>query len=162
VGTAVASSWKLATSQCRDLWRIQRAAQLSLLLVAGYTLMGSRRVSDSNDGHDCAPKPLRVGLLEQLSGGTILRREGAKRSFRLSHARGKIPIVWRIALKLPNAERAVVEIAKLRDYCLSTTHEVGKHKARDLVGPLGVAVIRSAWIVLAGEDFARLTTCYVL
>ena len=28
-------------------------------------------------------------------------------------------------------------------------------------GPTGRAAIRSAWIVLAGEDFPRLTTCYV-
>ena len=32
-------------------------------------------------------------------------------------------------MKLPNAEHAVVEIEKLRDYCLSTTHPRGKHKA---------------------------------
>ena len=110
-------------------------------------------------------------------------------------------------MKLPNAENAVVDIAKLRDYCLSTTHDVGKHKAwvfnsslgltsddadelrgalldaaqmldalvgeQDeygqrytldfiMVGTSGHAAIRSGWIVLAGEDFARLTTCYVL
>lgn len=29
-------------------------------------------------------------------------------------------------------------------------------------GPVGEAVVRSFWIVLAGEDIARLTTCYVL
>ena len=33
-------------------------------------------------------------------------------------------------MKLPNAERAVVDIAKLRDYSLSPTHVEGKHKAR--------------------------------
>ena len=31
---------------------------------------------------------------------------------------------------LPNAEKAVVDISKLRDYCLNPNHEVGKHKAR--------------------------------
>jgi hypothetical protein len=32
-------------------------------------------------------------------------------------------------MKLPNAHRAIVEIEKLRDYCLSATHPRGKHKA---------------------------------
>lgn len=32
----------------------------------------------------------------------------------------------------------------------------------EMTGPSGNARIRSAWIVLAGEDFPRLTSCYVL
>lgn len=32
-------------------------------------------------------------------------------------------------MRLPNANRAVVDIEKLRDYCLSQTHLRGKHKA---------------------------------
>ncbi|MFN0137726.1 MAG: DUF6883 domain-containing protein [Phycisphaerae bacterium] len=31
---------------------------------------------------------------------------------------------------LPNGNRAIVDIAKLRDYCLCPTHPVGKHKSR--------------------------------
>jgi hypothetical protein len=31
---------------------------------------------------------------------------------------------------IPNAERAVVDIRKLRDYCLNSLHDDGKHKAR--------------------------------
>lgn len=31
---------------------------------------------------------------------------------------------------IPNAENAVVEIRKLRDYCLNLEHDEGKHKAR--------------------------------
>ncbi|AUT04239.1 hypothetical protein CLI64_06240 [Nostoc sp. CENA543] len=31
---------------------------------------------------------------------------------------------------LPNAENAVVDIRKLRDYCLNPEHSTGKHKAR--------------------------------
>jgi hypothetical protein len=110
-------------------------------------------------------------------------------------------------MKLPRPELAVVEIAKLRDYCLSAQHLRGRHKARvfaaalgltadhaeqlrdalleaarreeaaatdkdeygqryvvDLTmkGPAGQARIRSSWIVRTGEDFARLTSCYVL
>jgi hypothetical protein len=103
----------------------------------------------------------------------------------------------------------VVEITKLRDYCLSDTHPRGRHKARvfrsrlgltandaDLLRQMllnaardhqedlqptdadehgqryildfpmtttaGIAVIRSAWIVLAGQSVLRLTSCYVL
>ncbi|MFZ5905759.1 MAG: DUF6883 domain-containing protein [Chloroflexota bacterium] len=110
-------------------------------------------------------------------------------------------------MKLPNAERAVVEIEKLRDYCLSSSHPRGRHKARVFVTALGItaddveelrqailsavlteeaapterdeygqrfvvdfsmrrqgkaAVIRTSWIVRSGEDYPRLTSCYVL
>jgi hypothetical protein len=110
-------------------------------------------------------------------------------------------------MRLPNAERAVVDLRKLRDYCLSAAHPRGRNKARvfesalgftsahadnlrDLLltaarteeafatvgdtygqryvvefpvrGDRGVVIIRSAWIVLAGEDFPRLTSCFVL
>jgi hypothetical protein len=107
---------------------------------------------------------------------------------------------------LPNGDRAVVDLAKLHDYCLNPYHQDGKHKARVFKSALGVgradaewlreripeaaatrpavltavtpfgilyvldfvltttsgsAVVRSGWIVRRGEDYARLTTCYV-
>jgi hypothetical protein len=110
-------------------------------------------------------------------------------------------------VKLPNAERAVVDIDKLRNYCLNPEHRRGCHKARvfaaslgitqdhaeDLLrallaaalnheatplehdeygrryvidfmanGPSGQAMVRSSWIIRRGEDFPRLTSCYVL
>jgi hypothetical protein len=110
-------------------------------------------------------------------------------------------------VKLPNADRAVVDIEKLRDYCLNPNHRRGCHKARvfeaslgltrehaeDLrkgllaavltnnalpllhdeygkrfvvdfkaTGPFGDAMVRSSWIIRRGEDFPRLTSCYVL
>jgi len=40
---------------------------------------------------------------------------------------------------LPNAENAVVDIRKLRDYCLNPKHEVGKHKARLFASALGLS-----------------------
>ena len=40
-------------------------------------------------------------------------------------------------MKLPNAENAVVDIAKLRDYCLNPNHPEGKHKARAFQASLG-------------------------
>ena len=33
-------------------------------------------------------------------------------------------------MTIPNADRAVVDIRKLRDYCLNPLHDEGKHKAR--------------------------------
>jgi hypothetical protein len=41
-------------------------------------------------------------------------------------------------MKLPNAEQAVLEVEKLRDYCLSETHPRGKHKARVFAATLGI------------------------
>jgi len=112
-----------------------------------------------------------------------------------------------LPLKLPNADRAVVDIVKLRDYCLSPDHPRGRHKARVFAATLGLTVqhaeqlrgallaaalteeatlaewdsygqryvldfvmsapagqarVRSSWIVRRGEDFPRLTSCYVL
>jgi hypothetical protein len=39
---------------------------------------------------------------------------------------------------IPNAEKAVVDIRKLRDYCLNLEHDDGKHKARLFLSILGV------------------------
>ncbi len=33
-------------------------------------------------------------------------------------------------MRLPHAENAVVDIRKLRDYCLNPEHDEGKHKSR--------------------------------
>jgi hypothetical protein len=41
-------------------------------------------------------------------------------------------------MKLPNTHQAVVEIEKLRDYCLSVNHPRGRHKARVFVTTLGI------------------------
>lgn len=111
-------------------------------------------------------------------------------------------------MKIPGGERAIVDIEKLRDYCLSMLHPEGRHKARVFLSALGMtaadaenlrnlllstarqsdtavisgvdeygrryvldvevasgsrhALIRSAWIVKSGENFPRLTSCYVL
>ena len=110
-------------------------------------------------------------------------------------------------MKLPNAEKAFVDIEKLSGYCLNSAHDRGKHKARlfssvlgltsdnaeELRGTLleaprnhdaetvgedrygkryvidftmttekGQAKVRSTWIIRSHEDFARLTSCYIL
>jgi hypothetical protein len=41
-------------------------------------------------------------------------------------------------MKLPNAGAAIVEIEKLRDYCLSSGHPRGRHKARVFHSLLGM------------------------
>ena len=41
-------------------------------------------------------------------------------------------------MKLPNAANAVIDIAKLRDYCLNPNHPEGKHKARIFLEKLGL------------------------
>jgi hypothetical protein len=40
---------------------------------------------------------------------------------------------------VPNTERAIVDIRKLRDYCLNPLHDEGKHKAR-LFAAIGITV----------------------
>ncbi|GAC1519777.1 MAG: hypothetical protein NVS2B16_26360 [Chloroflexota bacterium] len=41
-------------------------------------------------------------------------------------------------MRLPNGDQAIVEIVKLRDYCLSPTHPRGRHKARVFAAVLGL------------------------
>jgi hypothetical protein len=41
-------------------------------------------------------------------------------------------------MEVPNAKKAIVEIEKLRDYCLSESHPRGKHKARVFASALGI------------------------
>lgn len=43
-------------------------------------------------------------------------------------------------MKIPNPEKAVVEIRKLRNYCLNTEHRIGKHKARLFTAALGLTI----------------------
>lgn len=50
--------------------------------------------------------------------------------------------------KLPNSENAIVEVRKLRDYCLSPEHPRGRHKARVFAFALGLTVEDS-------EEFRR-------
>lgn len=39
---------------------------------------------------------------------------------------------------VPNSENAIVDIHKIRDYCLNPNHEVGKHKARVFASALNL------------------------
>jgi hypothetical protein len=49
-------------------------------------------------------------------------------------------------ITLPNGDRAVVDIAKLRDYCLNPFHEDGKHKARVFAAALGLSRADASWL----------------
>lgn len=65
-------------------------------------------------------------------------------------------------MKLPNGDRAIIDEAKLLDYCLSTTHPRGKHKARLFARTTGitvaeVALLRDALLAAAREKEATLT-----
>lgn len=51
-------------------------------------------------------------------------------------------------MTLPNADRAVVDVRKLREYCLNTNHPRGQHKARVFKSALG-------WTVDGAEDVRR-------
>jgi hypothetical protein len=61
-----------------------------------------------------------------------------------SQAIGKFEIEWACLsvttfyMLIPNAEKAVVDIRKLRDYCLNPVHTDGKHKARLFLSNLGM------------------------
>jgi hypothetical protein len=41
-------------------------------------------------------------------------------------------------MKLPNSDRAFVDMAKLRGYCLNVNHRRGQHKARVFTAALGL------------------------
>lgn len=49
-------------------------------------------------------------------------------------------------MKLPNAGRAFVNIAKLRDYSLDVAHEEGKHKARVFAAALDLTRNDANWL----------------
>jgi hypothetical protein len=44
-------------------------------------------------------------------------------------------------MPLPHPDRAIVDIRKLRDYCLDPAHDEGQHKARVFAAALGLTVI---------------------
>ena len=60
-------------------------------------------------------------------------------------------------MKLPNGDRAVLQIEKLRDYCLSTEHPRGRHKARVFAASLGLSAEDAEQLRGALLDAAR--TC---
>lgn len=49
-------------------------------------------------------------------------------------------------MKLPGANNAVVDISKLRDYCLDPLHPRGRHKARVFAASLGLTQADSEFL----------------
>lgn len=49
-------------------------------------------------------------------------------------------------MRLPNSNKALVEIEKLRDYSLNPNHPVGKHKARVFRAALGITQKDADWL----------------
>ena len=59
-------------------------------------------------------------------------------------------------VKLPSPELAVVDLTKLREYCLNPSHPRGRHKARVFAASLGIAalnadILRNALLRAAAE-----------
>ena len=49
-------------------------------------------------------------------------------------------------MRLPHADQAFIDLAKLREYSLSTTHPEGKHKARVFSAALGLESGDAEWL----------------
>ena len=62
-------------------------------------------------------------------------------------------------VKLPNAERAFIDIAKLRDYSLSPQHKEGRHKARVFASALGLGVSDAEWLGERLKEAVREQDC---
>ena len=52
-------------------------------------------------------------------------------------------------MRLPHLERAVVDVAKLRDYCLNLRHARGRHKAKVFASVLGITQDNAGLLRLA-------------
>lgn len=64
-------------------------------------------------------------------------------------------------MKVPNAEKAVVDIRKLTDYCLSHEHARGKHKARVFLSALGMASAHAKELREALLEKVRTEDCVI-
>jgi hypothetical protein len=49
-------------------------------------------------------------------------------------------------MKLPSGDRAIVDIAKVRDYCLNPAHPRGRHKARVFASALGLRAAEAEFL----------------
>src|SRR5215213_4188293 len=58
-------------------------------------------------------------------------------------------------MRLPNANRAFVDLAKLRDYCLNPSHPRGQHKASVFFAVLGLTASDAVGLQAALLDAAR-------
>lgn len=49
-------------------------------------------------------------------------------------------------MRLPNGNRAIVDVRKLRDYCLNPDNPRGRHKARVFASALGLTVVDTGYL----------------
>ena len=49
-------------------------------------------------------------------------------------------------MNLPGGERAIVDVVKLRDYCLNPAHPRGRHKARVFASALGLTAVDAGFL----------------
>ncbi|MBV9763972.1 MAG: hypothetical protein JOZ48_03925 [Acidobacteriaceae bacterium] len=147
----------------------QRGRQIDLV-IAAKTLRQTRDFETQNE-------PLYVNTKSAVSLERLRRYAGvgtqqSDRSCSLP-ARDKIVVPTASRDRLPNPDRAIVDIAKLRDYCLNPNHEDGKHKARVFASALGIRQSDADWLrqillLAAREQEARILgenrfgTLYVL
>lgn len=61
-------------------------------------------------------------------------------------------------------QRLLLSAADTEDAVFLGADDYGQRYALDFTarGPSGTVALRSLWIVRVGEDFSRLTTCYIL
>lgn len=59
-----------------------------------------------------------------------------------------------MAKHLPNGDRAILDIRKLEEYCLSPSHPRGRHKARVFRQTLGLRQEDAVWLRAALLDAA--------
>ena len=62
-------------------------------------------------------------------------------------------------MKLPGAERAFVDIAKIRDDSLNSVHKEGKHKARVFAAALDLTEDDADWLRQTLLDVVRQQDC---
>lgn len=49
-------------------------------------------------------------------------------------------------MRLPNSEHAVIDVEKLKNYCLNPSHPEGRHKAKVFRSSLGVGQEDADWL----------------
>ena len=62
-------------------------------------------------------------------------------------------------MKLPNADLAIVDREKLRDYCLNHDHPRGKHKARVFDSALGFTATDTEELIAGIRKGIQETAC---
>ncbi len=115
------------------------------------------------DGVDMTDLPTIFALFEKLGlkdgsaegqGGRLRDRSHRKAQGELNHVADCCDA--RFELKLPRGEHAIVDIIKVRDYCLNPLHPRGGHKARVFMSALGLTSAHAEFLreelLRAGRD----------